>query len=94
MILQMQVGLLSAASFPDRKTWGRTELGSTPSPSGSAAFLPVDFRIGWQPGARKNRRFAFKLEAGLYGTTYGEKNSKKTIFLVSPRTTIGLAVRF
>ena len=51
----------------------------------------------------KNRRFAFKLEAGLYGTTYGEKNStndgnkvlsKKTIFLVSPRTTIGLAVRF
>ena len=83
--------------------WGRTELGSTPSPSGSATFLPVDFRIGWQPGARKNRRFAFKLEAGLYGTTYGEKNStndgnkvlsKKTIFLVSPRTTIGLAVRF
>ncbi len=62
--------------------------------NGSAAFLPVDFRIGWQPGARKNRRFAFKLEAGLYGTTYGEKNSKKTIFLVSPRITIGLAVRF
>ena len=62
--------------------------------NGSAAFLPVDFRIGWQPGARKNRRFTFKLEAGLYGTIYGEKNSKKTIFLVSPRTTIGLAVRF
>lgn len=72
--------------------------------NGSAAFLPVDFRIGWQPGARKNRRFAFKLETGLYGTTYSEKItdyydtskvlSKKTIFLVSPRTTIGLAVRF
>ncbi len=83
---------------------GRTELGSTPSPSGSAAFLPVDFRIGWQPGARKNRRFTFKLEAGLYGTTYSKKItdyydtskvlSKKIIFLVSPRTTIGLAVRF
>ena len=52
----------------------------------------------------KNRRFAFKLEAGLYGTTYSKKItdyhdtskvlSKKTIFLVSPRTTIGLAVRF
>ncbi|MGP1564811.1 MAG: hypothetical protein ACTTHU_05210 [Treponema sp.] len=71
---------------------------------GSAAFLPVDFRIGWQPGARKNRRFTFKLEAGLYGMAYSEKItdyydtskvlSKKTIFLVSPRTTIGLAVRF
>ena len=77
--------------------------------AGGAAFLPFDARIGWQPGARKNNRFAFKLETVLFGSTYGENRyeningkkgkklddiSVKTHFIISPRLNIGLAVRF
>ena len=77
--------------------------------AGGAAFLPFDARIGWQPGARKNNRFAFKLEKVLFGNTYGDNRyeyingtegkklddiSVKTHFVFSPRLNIGLAVRF
>ena len=77
--------------------------------AGGAAFLPFDARIGWQPGARKNNRFAFKLEKVLFGNTYGDNRyeyingkegkklddiSVKTHFIISPRLNIGLAVRF
>lgn len=77
--------------------------------AGGAAFLPFDARIGWQPGARKNNRFAFKLETVLFGSTYGDNRyeyingkkgkklddiSVKTHFIISPRLNIGLAVRF
>ncbi|MCI6186419.1 MAG: hypothetical protein MR739_04495 [Spirochaetia bacterium] len=77
--------------------------------AGGAAFLPFDARIGWQPGARKNNRFAFKLETVLFGNTYGDNRyeyingtegkklddiSVKTHFVFSPRLNIGLAVRF
>ena len=77
--------------------------------AGGAAFLPFDARIGWQPGARKNNRFAFKLETVLFGNTYGDNRyeyingtrgkklddiSVKTHFVISPRLNIGLAVRF
>lgn len=77
--------------------------------AGGAAFLPFDARIGWQPGARKNNRFAFKLETVLFGSTYGDNRYKiingtngeklddisvKTHFIISPRLNIGLAVRF
>ena len=77
--------------------------------AGGAAFLPFDARIGWQPGARKNNRFAFKLETVLFGNTYGDNRyeysngtegkklddiSVKTHFIISPRLNIGLAVRF
>ena len=77
--------------------------------AGGAAFLPFDARIGWQPGARKNNRFAFKLETVLFANTYGDNRyeyingtrgkkldniSVKTHFVISPRLNIGLAVRF
>ena len=36
---------------------------------GGAAFIPADLRIGWQPGSRKNKRCAFKLEFAAMGSS-------------------------
>lgn len=73
---------------------------------GGAAFIPFDWRIGWEPGSRKNNRVQFKLEMGLFGTTYGAKvydyyNRSSTglmrtelRYIVTPKLNIGVAVRF
>ena len=71
---------------------------------GKAAFIPFDLRIGWEPGARKNNRVQFKLEAGLFVNTYGSKTNERENgityqttqikYIVSPKMNIGLAVRF
>lgn len=72
---------------------------------GKVAFIPFDLRIGWEPGSRKNNRFAFKLEAGLFGNTYGAKvyeynNGSKgdyvrtdIKYVISPKVNIVAAVR-
>lgn len=82
-------------------------LGLGVNTAGGAAFIPFDARIGWQPGARKNNRFAFKIETVLFGSTYADKRyytksdgtkveteSKKAHYIISPRLNLGLAVRF
>lgn len=77
-------------------------LGVGVSKAGGAAFIPFDWRIGWQPGSRENNRVAFKLEFALMGSsvacyeTSGVDNIsryKKTVFCIAPRLNLGIAVR-
>ena len=101
--------VLAVGSFCFWDFYASYGLGIGFNDAGGAAFIPLDLRIGWQPGARKNNRFAFKLETVLFGNTYGDNRYEyingtrgkkrddirvKTHFVSSPRLNIGLAVRF
>lgn len=70
----------------------------------SAGFIPLDLRIGWQPGFTRfeKRGLSFKIEAGFYGmwTASSIKISRKEItgddikFLAPVGISIGAAYRF
>ncbi|MDD5928612.1 MAG: hypothetical protein PUC37_02300 [Spirochaetales bacterium] len=77
-------------------------LGLSVNTLGGVAFIPFDLRIGWEPGALKNNRVAFKLETALFGTSValgvykenGELVDKTpAYYTISPRLNIGVAVR-
>ena len=68
---------------------------------GGASVIPVDLRIGWQPGARNNQRVSFKGEFALMGSTWGIRYISNTTgavinkfnFRVIPLLNLGIAVR-
>lgn len=68
---------------------------------GGASVIPVDLRIGWQPGARNNQRVSFKGEFSLMGSTWGQRYISNTTgavinkfnFRVIPLLNLGIAVR-
>ena len=69
---------------------------------GGAAFIPADLRIGWQPGSRKNKRCAFKLEFAAMGSSvarYRRVNNGNSYEVIgnapsiAPRLNLGIAIR-
>ena len=69
---------------------------------GGAAFIPVDFRLGWMPKSTANTRCQFKMELASVGNTIGinkykpnsdEVIEKVVLYSVAPRFNLGLAVR-
>ena len=64
--------------------------------AGGAAFIPLDLRIGWEPGFRKDKKWGFKLETGLFGNTYKARisnNEFKTKYTPEPKIGVGAVFR-
>lgn len=68
-----------------------------------AAFIPVDLRLGWQPGfLKKDSGLSFKIEAGLFGSVHSDSISigsdnatyDDARFIAAPGVNIGAAYKF
>lgn len=96
------INFLACGSFWWWDFYASYGLGFSVNTIGGGVFLPFDLRIGWEPGALKNNRVAFKLETALFGNSVaiavckdnGEVVDKTpAYYTVSPRINLGVAIR-
>lgn len=88
--------VLAVGSFCFWDFYASYGLGIGFNDAGGAAFIPLDLRIGWEPGFRKDKMWGFKLETGLFGNTCKARisnNEFKTEYTPEPKIGVGAVFR-